>query len=239
MYQKLIIVGNLGRSPEARFMPDGRMVCNFSVAQNETWNDRETGERCQRTTWMRVSAFGRRAETAYEYLRKGHLVLVEGRLRPDPNTGGPRLWIRQDGSYGASYEMTADVVKFMTPKGDTYDLDDPAYYDATGHTPNGTGRRRPSSNGSGQRMYRNGMNGNGATRPASRRPAPPNNFDDDFDNIAQEDVEDIPFTQEEVAQAQGKDNLDHAPEGDVPEPTNPVQNNGYETEPIQGEEIPY
>ena len=117
MYQKLIITGNLGSDPEMRYMPDGRAVSNFSVACNRRWTDRATGQPQEEVTWFRVSVWGRQAEAAHEYLSKGRQVLIEGRLRPDPATGGPRLWTRNDGSVGASYELVADRVQFLGGNG--------------------------------------------------------------------------------------------------------------------------
>jgi single-strand DNA-binding protein len=114
MYQKLTIVGHLGRDPEMRYTPNGQAVTNFSVAANRryTKNDQQVDE----TTWYRISAWGRQAETCNQYLRQGSRVLIEGRLKPDPETGGPRLYQRQDGSWGASYEVTAQFVKFLDTK---------------------------------------------------------------------------------------------------------------------------
>lgn len=112
MYQKIVIVGNLGGDPEMRYMPDGSAVTNFSVASSRRYTDRN-GAPVDETTWFRVSAWGRQAETANQYLSKGRTVLVEGRMRPDPQTGGPRTFTRQDGTVGASYEITADVIKFL------------------------------------------------------------------------------------------------------------------------------
>jgi single-strand DNA-binding protein len=117
MYQKLIITGNLGQDPEMRYMPDGQAVVNFSVACNRKWTNQNTGEPQEETTWFRVSVWGRQAEAANQYLSKGRQVLIEGRLRPDPATGGPRLWTRQDGSVGASFEVTADRVQFLGSNG--------------------------------------------------------------------------------------------------------------------------
>ncbi len=118
MYQKVIIAGNLGNDPEMRYMPDGTAVTNFSVATNRRWTDRANGEPREETTWFRVSAWRQQAEIANEYLSKGRQVLVEGRLRPDPQTGGPRLWTGQDGSVRSSYEITADVIRFIGGRGD-------------------------------------------------------------------------------------------------------------------------
>jgi single-strand DNA-binding protein len=113
MYQKVVIVGNLGTDPEMRYMPDGTAVTNFSVATNRKWTDRASGEPREETTWFRVSVWRQQAEAANQYLSKGRQVLVEGRLRPDPQTGGPRLWTAQDGSMRTSFELTAEVVRFI------------------------------------------------------------------------------------------------------------------------------
>ena len=114
MYQKIIIIGNLGRDPEMRYMPDGTAVTNINVATNRRWTDRASGEPRDETTWFRVSVWRRQAETVNQYLSKGSRVLVEGRLQTDPQTGGPRLFTRQDGTVGATYEITADFVRFLS-----------------------------------------------------------------------------------------------------------------------------
>lgn len=113
MYQKVVIVGNLGTDPEMRYMSDGTAVTNFSVATNRRWTNRGSGDQQEETTWFRVSVWGRQAEVANEYLSKGRQVLVEGRMKPDPQTGGPRIWTGQDGTARASYEMTAETVRFI------------------------------------------------------------------------------------------------------------------------------
>lgn len=119
MYQKIVIVGRLGRDPEMRYMPDGTALTSFSVATDRRWNDRNTGQPVEETTWFRVTARGRMAETTNQYLSKGAMVLVEGHLRPDPQTGGPRLWTGQDGTMRASFDLTADNVRFLSTKGES------------------------------------------------------------------------------------------------------------------------
>ena len=113
MYQKVVIVGNLGGDPEMRYLANGTAVTNFSVATNRRWTDKASGEPREETTWFRVSVWGRQAETANEYLAKGRRVLVEGRLRPDPETGRPRVFTRKDGTVGASFDLTASDVRFL------------------------------------------------------------------------------------------------------------------------------
>lgn len=113
MYQETAIIGYLGADPELRYMPDGTAVTNLSVATSRTWNDKQSGEKVQETTWFRVSVWGKMAESCNQYLAKGRMVFVKGRLKPDPQTGGPKLWTAQDGSVRASFEMVAGLVKFI------------------------------------------------------------------------------------------------------------------------------
>jgi single-strand DNA-binding protein len=99
-----------------RYSPDGKPVTNLSVATNRKWTNAD-GTPGEETVWFRVSAWGKLAEGCSEYLSKGRRVLVEGRLRPDPETGGPRVWTRQDGTAGASYEIVARTVRFLDSNG--------------------------------------------------------------------------------------------------------------------------
>ncbi len=115
MYQTIIIVGNLGRDPEMRYTPSGQAVTSFSVATNRQYTT-NNGEKVKETTWFRISAWGRLAETCSQYLHKGSKVLIEGRLTPDPATGGPRIWTGQDGAPRASYEVTAQTVRFLSTR---------------------------------------------------------------------------------------------------------------------------
>ena len=119
MYQRIMIVGRLGKDPEMRYMPDGTALTSFSVATDRRWTDKGTGQPVQETTWFRVTARGRQAETTNQYLTKGSMVLVEGHLRPDPQTGGPKLWTGQDGTVRASFEIMAENVRFLSSRGDT------------------------------------------------------------------------------------------------------------------------
>ena len=116
MYHKIVIVGHLGRDPEIRYTADGTPVTNFSVASSRRWN-RSDGTQVDETVWFRVSAWRRLAETCNQFLQKGRLVLVEGRLQPDER-GNPRVFTRSDGTTGASYEVTAVVVKFLGGRGE-------------------------------------------------------------------------------------------------------------------------
>lgn len=87
---KVIVMGNLGQDPEVRYMPNGGAVANLSIATSETWRDKNTGEQKEKTEWHRVVLFGKVAEVAGEYLRKGSQVYIEGKLQT-------RKWTNQQG----------------------------------------------------------------------------------------------------------------------------------------------
>ena len=127
MYQTIIIAGNLGRDPEMRYTPSGQAVTNFSVATNRQYTASD-GTQVKETIWFRVSAWGKTAEICNQYLRKGSKVLVEGRLTADPQTGGPRTYQRSDGTYGASFEVTAGTVRFLSSRSEdeAYQSNEPA-----------------------------------------------------------------------------------------------------------------
>jgi single-strand DNA-binding protein len=116
-YHTVIFVGNLGRDPEMRYTPSGQAVTDFSVAVNDNYTS-SSGEKVKRTIWIRVSTWGKQAETCNQYLKKGKKVLVEGRLVTDPNTGGPRIWERNDGTKTASFEVSAQTVRFLSQRGE-------------------------------------------------------------------------------------------------------------------------
>jgi single-strand DNA-binding protein len=118
MYHTLIIVGNVGKDPEMRYTPSGQAVTSFSVATNRQYTA-SNGEQVKETIWFRVSAWGKQAEVCKQYLQKGSKVLIEGRLTADKATGGPRIWAKQDGSAGASFEVTASTVRFLSSRGES------------------------------------------------------------------------------------------------------------------------
>ncbi len=117
MFHKVIVVGHVGRDPELRYLPDGTPVTSFSVATNRRRRNPD-GTTTDETIWFRVSAFRKLAETCNSFLQKGRLVLVEGQLRPDPATGGPRTWTGNDGTVRASYELNALDVRFLGARGE-------------------------------------------------------------------------------------------------------------------------
>ncbi len=118
MYQKIILIGNLGRDPEMRFTPDGKPVTSFSVATSRRYRDKDE------TTWFRITVWGAQAESCNQYLQKGSKVLVEGRISPDPSTGGPKVFQRRDGTWSGSYEVYADNVRFLSSRADDSNAED-------------------------------------------------------------------------------------------------------------------
>ena len=107
---KVIIVGNLGGDPETRYMPSGSAVTNLTVATNESWKDKQTGEQKDRTEWHKVAMFNRLAEVAAEYLRKGSQVYIEGKLRT-------RKWQDKTGQDRWTTEIIADEMQMLGGRG--------------------------------------------------------------------------------------------------------------------------
>lgn len=107
---KVIIVGNLGQDPEVRYMPSGQAAANFSVATSESWKDKQTGQQQERTEWHRISMYGRLAEIAGEYLKKGSKVYVEGALRT-------RKWQDKSGQDRYTTEIIANEMQMLDGRG--------------------------------------------------------------------------------------------------------------------------
>ncbi len=123
-YHTLIIVGRLGKDPEMRYTPAGQAVTNFNVATNRQYTS-SNGEQVKETIWFRVSTWGKQAEVCNQYLHKGGLVLIEGRLIPDLSTGRPRIWQGQNGP-GSSFEVNASIVRFLAGRGDSEEGNGPS-----------------------------------------------------------------------------------------------------------------
>jgi single-strand DNA-binding protein len=103
---KVILVGNLGRDPETRYSPDGAAITNVTIATSDRWKDKASGEMKEATEWHRVVFFGRLAEIAGEYLKKGRPVYVEGRLRT-------RKWTDKEGHERYTTEIVADNMQML------------------------------------------------------------------------------------------------------------------------------
>ena len=107
---KVILVGHLGKDPETRYMPSGSAVTNLRLATSESWKDKNSGDQQERTEWHSVAMFGRLAEIAAEYLRKGSQVYIEGKLRT-------RKWQDRDGNDRWTTEVIADEMQMLGGRG--------------------------------------------------------------------------------------------------------------------------
>lgn len=103
---KVILVGNLGKDPETRYMPNGKAVTNFSIATSESWKDKQTGEQREQTEWHNIVMYDRLAEIAAEYLKKGSQVYIEGKLRT-------RKWQDKEGRDRYTTEINANEMQML------------------------------------------------------------------------------------------------------------------------------
>ncbi len=127
---KVILVGNLGRDPELRYIPSGQAVANFTLATNDRWRDKE-GNNQERTEWHRIVVWGKSAENCAQYLQKGRSVYIEGRLQT-------REWEDKDGNKRQTTETIAQVVQFLGGRGGGGAAEDSGSSDA------GSGGGQPS-----------------------------------------------------------------------------------------------
>ena len=161
---KVILVGNLGRDPETRYMPSGGAVTNVSIATSKGWKDRDSGEQKERTEWHRIVFFNKLAEIAGEYLKRGSKVYIEGELRT-------RDW-EKDGQKHYTTEVVANEMQMLDSRGEM---------GGGGSSSGGSGGSQvggggSSSGGSG------GSQGGGGSSPAGDDfgPPPSDDFDDDI-----------------------------------------------------------
>ena len=116
MFHTIIVVGNVGRDPEMRYTPSGAAVTSFSVASSR--NYKSQGQPVKETVWFRVTCWGKQAEIASSYVKKGQKVLVEGRLVAD-QSGNPRVYTRSDGTAAASFEITATNLQILSSRSES------------------------------------------------------------------------------------------------------------------------
>ena len=141
---KVILIGNLGRDPEVRYLPSGDAVANFSIATTEKWKDK-SGEQQEQTEWHRISFFGRQAEICGEYLKKGSSVYVEGRLQT-------RKWTDKEGKERTTTEVRGDRMQMLSGRGGG----------SGGSEPMAREPREPAAAGSGGGKPAAGKKGGGA-----------------------------------------------------------------------------
>jgi len=156
---KVILVGNLGKDPETRYMPSGSAVTNLTLATSESWKDKQTGDQQERTEWHKIAMFGRLAEIAAEYLRKGSQVYIEGKLRT-------RKWQDKEGKDRYTTEIVADEMQMLGSKG--------GGGASAGAGAMGAGAAAGGSSSSG------GASSGGGRAAVNDSGAPPGDFDDDI-----------------------------------------------------------
>jgi single-strand DNA-binding protein len=151
---KVILVGNLGKDPETRYMPSGSAVTNLTLATSESWKDKQTGDQQERTEWHKIAMFGRLAEIAAEYLRKGSQVYIEGKLRT-------RKWQDKEGKDRYTTEIVADEMQMLGSKG-------------------GGGAASAGAMGGGAGAAAGGGSSGSGRAAVNDSGAPPGDFDDDI-----------------------------------------------------------
>lgn len=164
---KVILVGNLGQDPEVRYMPNGNAVANFSVATSESWKDKQTGETRDRTEWHRVVVFGKLAEIAGEYIKKGTQVYLEGQLQT-------RKWQDQSGQDRYTTEVVINPIggtlQILGSRGNNND----SYDDGSQNWGQSANNISSAPAASSRQPNKN------APAPQPKAPEPPMDFDDDI-----------------------------------------------------------
>ncbi|MFK4136750.1 single-stranded DNA-binding protein [Pseudomonas luteola] len=165
---KVILVGNVGADPETRYMPNGNAVTNITLATSDSWKDKQTGQQQERTEWHRVVFFGKLAEIAGEYLRKGSQVYVEGALRT-------RKWQGQDGQDRYTTEIVVDINGTMQLLGGR---------NSQGGEQRPTNANTGNNQGGSRNATGNGQRANNSRQQSAPAPMPPvpdyDSFDDDI-----------------------------------------------------------
>ena len=142
MFHRVTIIGNVGQDPQMRYTPDGTAVCSFSIAATETiskqnrdgsprpcpkgWKESYNGRNWEITAWIRATCWRGLAETVNQYVNKGRQLFVEGTLNGEASDGtlNPKVFVGSDGEHRASYEITAQTVKFLGRNGALSELDE-------------------------------------------------------------------------------------------------------------------
>ncbi len=173
---KVILVGNLGRDPETRYMPSGGAVTNVSIATSKKWKDKDSGEQKERTEWHRIVFFNRLAEVAGEYLKRGSKVYIEGELRT-------RDW-EKDGQKHYTTEIVASEMQMLDSRGEMSGGGGSYSGGSGGSQGGGQGGSQGGSQGGGQGGSQGDSGGNsqgGSSSPADdSEPPPSDDFDDDI-----------------------------------------------------------
>ncbi|WP_317915376.1 single-stranded DNA-binding protein, partial [Cupriavidus sp. TKC] len=175
---KVILVGNLGADPETRYMPSGDAVTNIRLATTDRYKDKQSGEFKEATEWHRIAFFGKLAEIAGQYLRKGSSVYIEGRIRT-------RKWQDQSGQEKYSTEIVADQMQMLGGRGQGGGGGEEGGYGggATGGAGGGGGYSRESQGGGGRSQGGGAQGGGQQGGQRRQQQAPSNGFEDMDDDI--------------------------------------------------------
>ncbi|WP_374262715.1 single-stranded DNA-binding protein [Zoogloea sp.] len=173
---KVILIGNLGKDPETRYAPSGDAICNITLATTDTWRDKASGEKREATEWHRVVFFGKLAEIAGQYLRKGSPVYVEGSLRT-------RKWQDKDGQDRYTTEIRADEMKMLGSRQGMGGADAPSRSEGGYGGGGGGGSRDSGGYGGGNAGGGYGGGAPAPSAPAPKKPAGGGGFGDFDDDI--------------------------------------------------------
>lgn len=168
---KVILIGNLGKDPEIRYMPDGGAVVNLSIATSDRWKDKATGEQKEATEWHRVVIYGKLAEIAGQYAKKGKPLYLEGKLKT-------RKWQDQSGVDKYTTEIVADTMQLLGGRDSSDDQDDGGFEQARQPQQR---QQAPQQQAPQQRNAYADARGGGNSRPAQQRqPQSINDLDQDI-----------------------------------------------------------
>ena len=172
---KVIIVGNLGADPETRYMPNGGVTTSLRVATSETWKDKQTGQQQERTEWHRVVLFGRLAEIAGEYLRKGSKVYLEGSIRT-------RKWQDQSGQDRWTTEIIASEMQMLDSRnsGDSGSADPYSQYESFQASKSNVPTQAPAAMNSHNQNFGAAPAAPPVAAPATATASSADDFDDDI-----------------------------------------------------------
>ncbi|EKT53042.1 single-stranded DNA-binding protein [Providencia burhodogranariea] len=170
---KVILIGNLGQDPEIRYMPNGGAVANLTLATSESWRDKQTGEMREKTEWHRVVIFGKLAEVAGEYLKKGSQVYIEGSLQT-------RKWQDQSGQDRYSTEVVVNIGGSMQMLGGRGGESSGQSQGGQGNQGGQGGWGQPQQPAAAQQFSGGGAPAARSQAPATQNNEPPMDFDDDI-----------------------------------------------------------
>jgi single-strand DNA-binding protein len=170
---KVVLIGNLGKDPDVRYMPDGGAVANLTLATSSSWKDKNTGEKREETEWHRIVIYGRLAEIAGEYCKKGKSVYIEGRLKT-------RKWADKDGVDKYTTEIVADQMQLLGGKSDQSEQGKENIPPDAGVPTNNAAKQRAPQQTQQRNAYADARGGSN-NRPPAQQSLPQNLADIDSD----------------------------------------------------------